>query len=142
MLNCYEKVMNKLFVVVHRNYPLEMLWYKILQSALNWRSRDVRRTSKCGRHLGTFLTRPLDVSQKLYASIEAVFLYMFAWTSLCLPIVNIEKTTMEIYLKNYGRKWRLGDVSIMLVCLRTFLQNAVNIKTCSAFSILVNEDWE
>ena len=38
--------------------------------------------------------RPLNVPQKFYANIEAVFhvsLYMFIFKSICLPILNIEK---------------------------------------------------
>ena len=47
---------------------------------------------------------------------------------------------IEMHFKKYVQKWRLEDVSVILVCLGTFLENAVNIKTCSAFSFLVNED--
>ena len=37
---------------------------------------------------------------------------------------------IEMHFKKYVRKWRLKDVSVILVCLGTFLENAVNIKTC------------
>ena len=66
---------------------------------------------------------------------------MFTYISICLPIVNIEKKNdMEMHFEKYAQKWRLEDVLVTLVCLETFLQNAVTIKTCSAFSILVNEN--
>ena len=51
-----------------------------------------------------------------------------------------KKNDMEMHFEKYAQKLRLEDVSVTLVCLETFLQNAVTIKTCSAFSILVNEN--
>ena len=61
-----------------------------------------------------------------------------------------------MHFEKYAGKWRLEDVSVMIVCWHqqrnissradlqngTFLQNAVNIKTCSGSSILVNENWD
>ena len=47
---------------------------------------------------------------------------------------------MEMHFEKYAQKWRLEGVLVTLVCLETFLQNTVTIKTCSAFSILVNEN--
>ena len=45
-----------------------------------------------------------------------------------------------MYFKKYVRKLRLEDVLVtLLVSLGMFFQNTVNIKTCSACSILVNE---
>ena len=44
-----------------------------------------------------------------------------------------------MYFKKYVRKLRLEDVLVTLASLGKFFQNTVNIKTCSACSILVNE---
>ena len=44
-----------------------------------------------------------------------------------------------MYFKKYARKPRLNDALVTLVSLGAFFQNTVNIKTCSACSILVNE---
>ena len=58
--------------------------------------------------------------------------------SICLPIANIElNNEIEMHFKEYARKWRLEDVLVTLVCLGMFLQNAVNIKTCSGFSMKI-----
>ena len=46
---------------------------------------------------------------------------------------------IEMYFKKYVRKLRLEDVLVTLASLGKFFQNTVNIKTCSACSILVNE---
>ena len=49
---------------------------------------------------------------------------------------------IEMHFNNYALKWRLVDVLVTLVCLDTLLQNAVNIKTCNAFSTLINGNLE
>ena len=50
-----------------------------------------------------------------------------------------KKNDTEMQFKKYARKSRLEHVSVTLFYLGTFIQNVVNIKTCSDFSILANE---
>ena len=51
----------------------------------------------------------------------------------------LKKNDTEMQFKKYARKSRLEHVSVTLFYLGTFIQNVVNIKTCSDFSILANE---
>ena len=69
----------------------------------------------------TFFTCLLDISQKFYANIEAVFMfrstclltYLYVYLSSILT-----NNDMEMHFKKYARKRRLEDVSVTLVCRR------------------------
>ena len=89
----------------------------------------------------------MDISQN-FMQIFYMLFFIFPSTCLYMHIYMSayrqywKNNDIEMHLKKNARKWRLEGVLVRLICLGRFLQNAVSIKTCCAFSTLVNENWE